>query len=94
MGNLSFYVNSFLASGDFNHLLITFVNILESDQDRQNVSPDLDPTVKHSDSVREEESTSEGGRYIGCSLVSGVTGLFPRTYTQRTAQTWTWALHW
>ena len=27
------------------HLLITFVNNLDPDQDRQNVSPDLDPAV-------------------------------------------------
>ena len=33
--------NSFLASGDF--LLLTFANILDQDQDRQNVGPDLDP---------------------------------------------------
>ena len=35
--------NSYLASGDFCHLLITFANSLELDQDRQNVGPDLDP---------------------------------------------------
>ena len=34
--------NSFLASGDFFHMLITFANSLDSDQDRQNVGPDLD----------------------------------------------------
>ena len=36
-------VNSFLASGDFFRLLITFVNSLDPDQDRQKVGPDLDP---------------------------------------------------
>ena len=35
--------NSFLASSDFCHLLIAFVNSLDPDQDPQNVSPDLDP---------------------------------------------------
>ena len=35
--------NSFLASGNFCHLLITFANSFDSDQDRQNVGPDLDP---------------------------------------------------
>ena len=34
--------NYFLASGDFFHLLITFANSLDPDQDRQNVGPDLD----------------------------------------------------
>ena len=33
----------FLASGDFCHLLITFVNNLGPDQDQENVGPDLDP---------------------------------------------------
>ena len=33
---------SFLASGDFCRLLITFANGLDPDQDRQNVGPDLD----------------------------------------------------
>ena len=36
------YLNSFLASGNFCHLLITIVNRLDPDQDRQNVGPDLD----------------------------------------------------
>ena len=36
-------LNSFLASGDFCHLLIFFANSLELDQDRQNASPDLYP---------------------------------------------------
>ena len=35
--------NSFLASGNFCHLLITFENSLDPDQDRQSVGPDLDP---------------------------------------------------
>ena len=34
---------SFLASGDFCHLLITFARGLVSDKDGQNVSFDLDP---------------------------------------------------
>ena len=34
---------SFLASGDFYRLLIAFANRLDTDQDRQNVGPDLDP---------------------------------------------------
>ena len=33
---------SFLASGDFCHLLINFVNSLDPDQEDQNVGPDLD----------------------------------------------------
>ena len=36
-------LNSFLASSNFNHLLIAFANSLDPDKDRQNVSPDLDP---------------------------------------------------
>ena len=35
--------NSLTTSGDFCHLLITFANILDPDQARQNVGPDLDP---------------------------------------------------
>ena len=35
--------NTFLASGDFCHLLITFANNLDIDQDLQNFGPDLDP---------------------------------------------------
>ena len=34
---------SYLASGDLWHLLITFANSLDQDQDWQNVDPDLDP---------------------------------------------------
>ena len=34
---------SFLASGDFYRLFITFANILDPDQDRQHVIPGLDP---------------------------------------------------
>ena len=42
--NLTLYqFNSYLASGDFCRLLITFANSLDPDQDRQKVSPDLDP---------------------------------------------------
>ena len=36
-------LNSFPASDDFCHLLITFANNLDPDQARQNVGPDLDP---------------------------------------------------
>ena len=36
-------LNSFLASGDFCHLLITFVNSLDPDQDWHSVGFDLDP---------------------------------------------------
>ena len=36
-------VNSFPASGNFCHLLITFANSLDQDQARQNVGPDLGP---------------------------------------------------
>ena len=35
--------NSFLTSGDFCRLLITFANSLDPDQDQQNVGPDLGP---------------------------------------------------
>ena len=33
-------VNSFLARGDFHCLLITFANILDPNQERQNVDPE------------------------------------------------------
>ena len=36
-------VNSFLASGDYCRLRLTFANSLDPDQDQQNVGPDLDP---------------------------------------------------
>ena len=42
---------SLLASGDFCHLLITFANSFDPDQDRRYVGPGQDPTVRHSDSV-------------------------------------------
>ena len=35
--------NCLLSRGDFCHLLITFANSLDPDQDRQNVGPDLVP---------------------------------------------------
>ena len=41
--SVSVCLNSFPASGDFDHLLITFANSLDPDQARQNVGPDLDP---------------------------------------------------
>ena len=39
----NFLFNPFLASSNCCHLLITFENSLESDQDRQTVNPALDP---------------------------------------------------
>ena len=36
-------VNSFPASGDFCHLLITYANSLDPDQAQQSIGPDLDP---------------------------------------------------
>ena len=33
-------INSFLARSDFFHLLISFANSLDPDQDQQNVGPD------------------------------------------------------
>ena len=36
-------ITSFLATGDFCRLPITFANSLDPDQDRQNVGPDLNP---------------------------------------------------
>ena len=36
-------VNSFLASGDFCHLMIIFADSLDPDQDRRCVGPNLDP---------------------------------------------------
>ena len=38
------FLNSFLASGNFCRLLITFENSLDPDQAQQNVRPDLDPS--------------------------------------------------
>ena len=40
-----FICNSVIASTDFCRLLKTFTNSLVQDQDRQNVSPDLDQTM-------------------------------------------------
>ena len=37
------FLNSFLAGGNFCHLLKTFANNLDPDQDRQIVGPDPDP---------------------------------------------------
>ena len=36
-------LNSFLASGNFWHLLIAFANSLNPEKGRQNLGPDLDP---------------------------------------------------
>ena len=36
-------LSSFLAGGDFFHLLITVADSLDPDQDRHSVGPDLDP---------------------------------------------------
>ena len=41
VASLFYMLDSFLASGDFCRLLITFANSLDPDQDRQNVGPDL-----------------------------------------------------
>ena len=38
-------INSFPASGDFCHLLISFANSLDPGQDGQKVCPDLDPNI-------------------------------------------------
>ena len=46
---ISSILNSFLASGDFPHLLITIAHSLDPDQNRLNVRSDLDPN----DSVTE-----------------------------------------
>ena len=40
--NLNIFVNSFHAKGNFCHLLITFANSLDPDQEWQKVGPDLD----------------------------------------------------
>ena len=39
---ISDHINSFLDSGNFCHLLMTFANSLDPDQDLQNICPDLD----------------------------------------------------
>ena len=39
--------------GEFCHLLLIFTNSLDPYQARHNVGPDLDQTVRHSDSVLE-----------------------------------------
>ena len=38
-------LNPFLASRDIFSLVITSANSLDSDQDQQNVGPDLDPVI-------------------------------------------------
>ena len=38
-------LNSFPASGNFCHLLLTFASSLDPDQAQQNVGPDLDPNL-------------------------------------------------
>ena len=49
--NSSFFADSFLLltlsllTGDIFHLLITFANSLDPDQDQQDVGPDLDPKL-------------------------------------------------
>ena len=43
LGCLVLHNNSFLARGDFCHLLILFANSLDPDQDRHSVGPDLEP---------------------------------------------------
>ena len=49
--HISQFINSFLASGDFCHLPITFANSLDPDEDRHNVGPDLDKNGLYSDTV-------------------------------------------
>ena len=50
MGDIHAYIYSFLVSGNFGHRLITFEKSLDPDQDRHNISPDLDPDLlTHSD---------------------------------------------
>ena len=44
-------VDSFLACSDYCHLLITFADRMDADQDEHSVNPDLDPN--HFDSVPE-----------------------------------------
>ena len=43
--------DSLSASGKFCHLLINVANILEPDQARQSVGPDLDPNCLHPDGI-------------------------------------------
>ena len=43
MNDVSISFNSFLASGDFCCLLITFSNSLDPDQDQLSIGQDLDP---------------------------------------------------
>ena len=40
---MPYYLNSFLARGDFSRLLITFAKSLDPDQDQQSIGPDQDP---------------------------------------------------
>ena len=42
-GALIFLTPALRLRGNFCHLLITFANSLDSDQDRQNLGPDLNP---------------------------------------------------
>ena len=44
MGSSLVPISVIPASCDFRHLVITFANRLDPDQDRQNVGPDLDQT--------------------------------------------------
>ena len=43
--NTATIFNTYLASSDFSHLLITFAKSLDQYQDPQNVGPDLDPNI-------------------------------------------------
>jgi hypothetical protein len=40
-----------------------------------------------------ELNKTKDGWYPGVSWLTGVLGMFPGVYTQKTAETWTWALH-
>ena len=81
-------VNSFLANGDFRHLLIAFANILDPDQDQQNIGPDLDPnclvgTLNHKKTNKNKTRMQEGVIYLcqgtlkvfSCKTVDQNTGL-------------------
>ena len=53
LGEILVGVNSFPARGDFCHLLITFANSLDPDQDRQTSDLISIQTVSHTDGIPE-----------------------------------------